>query len=336
MKLIPAAVLLALCAGPALSSAFPAYTVQSCQEGAARLRSWPVNGADWNACHLTVLGAGLEPLDGEPLDKLAAFAGGALVGLRSQSLPDGQGDTIATYQPHDWTESGSIGPRGELWWGRAGNRHVAVGQQSTVRLQGKSTLIAASLRAEYMDFLMRRMMSVTQKTPMARKAGDERFMVFQRKQISYAQHAATHATFTGGLGGDGQILPGAVSNARLELDSDPAIVGQLSFDVMVDGVRRHIAFQLASRDPMRPLRAIPLGTRDYVLCEKRPNRGKLASAHCDLNTQANFKEGYDATGVFYGDHARLIALHVRLELNSEVRNRHGALATLLIILKAKE
>lgn len=338
MKISVLWALLALAAEPAFAGP---NTILRCGEGqaAAAVTSWLPHGATSNACHQMVLGAGVDQqLEGRNSEKIAAFKNTLLVGVRPGDVLEAHHHDAPTYQPGEWIESGSTATPGELWWGRTATRHIFVGQETTTRLAAelKQWPIAEQMKAS--DYVLRGMMAMVQKQPMVSKPGDEKFQVFQRKRMSYAQHGGTMASFDGGSGGDGKIAPGQVSNAKLQLETGATLKGTLSFTLVVDGKPRQFTFPMVSGSghPNWRLHAATSAGDEFVRCSKRPDRKKaFATDACEILPAANFVERYDATGAFFGDRASLVALQFILTLNSPERNRHHAIATGIIVLKVE-
>lgn len=333
---------LLLCAAASITS--PAIagpeTILSCAEGNQAATHWSVPGAA-TVCHQTVSGVGIDAgrLDTDT-EQAAAFRNNVLVAVRKPGMANGDGARIDAFQPGDWRETGSTGVPGELWWGRTADRHVFLGQESHVRLMKTDAVPPSDLPA-MQDFLMRRMMASLQKRPMAYKAGDERFMLFQKPRIVYLEHAATTVDFDGGLGGSA-IPSSKVTNARLELQTRPVVKGVLRFELLVDGRARSFAVPLlADEEPARP-RARVSGDDHAPACEGTDNpvayRGKNACIVPDgvtIGTGDTSREFYDATGAFFGDHAGWAVIRFKVTVNSPSRNRSGAAGRGLIILKAQ-
>ena len=332
-RLLPL-LLLSTSAGTALAGP---ETLSTCVEDPVAVVRWSPPGADSVACHQTVVGAWIDgQLAGRNGEKMAAFGKGTLVAIRpGDDTSPGPADA-PTYQPGDWLEKGSTGIAGELWWGRTALRHVFVGQEAHVRQAKANKYVPAALRPALQDFMIRRMMAAVQKQGMASKPGDERFKVFTRERIDYAQHAATMATFDGGLGGDGNIVPGRVANARLELQTQPLVKGLLRFDLAIDGEVRQFAIPVRAASENDHLRATKSGADTAPECSGVWRAGdRVSAANCIVPNGAKFEELYEATGAFFGDHAGLAAVHFRLRVNSAPRNRIGATAVGVIVLKAQ-
>lgn len=172
----------------------------------------------------------------------------------------------------------------------------------------------------------------------ANKPGDERFMLFPQARIKYVQHAATTATatFDVGFGGDGKLPPRKVSNARLELDTRPAVKGTLEFDLVINGQTRHFTLPVVVPADEHRLRAAQSGAANALVCDRTwAANSATSAADCIIENGANFKELYNATGAFFGDQASLTAVHFSLRVNSPARNRNGETASGVIVLKAQ-
>jgi len=325
--------LLGTCAGAVLAGP---ESLSTCAKGRRPSIRWSPPDSDTIACHQTVLGAWISGAPGSHSEKMAAFRSKVLTAIRPGDLADAAPIYAPLYQRGDWLETGSTGIPGELWWGRTETRHLAVGQESHLRLAKANHLVSASVRPALQDFLMRRTMSLVQKEPMANKPGDERFSVFPRQRIDYQQHAATMASFDGGLGGDGNIVPGRVANARLELQTTPVIKGMLRFDLAIDGEVRAFAIPVRAASEADHLRATLSGADNAGECSYDMAATNMPPpSSCIVPNGAAFTEAYDATGAFFGDHGSLAAVHFRLRVNSPPRNRHGAIATGVIVLKVR-
>ncbi|TWI64354.1 hypothetical protein IP91_03123 [Pseudoduganella lurida] len=311
-------------------------TIATCQDDKVPVIRWSPPGADTVVCHQRVFGAGLDQgLTSRDGEMMAALKNNVLVGVRPGDEATPGPLRAAEYQPGDWLEKGSTGVPGELWWGRTADRHIFVGQESPVRLRKATTQVPAAVRPALQDFHMRRMMALVQKKPMVAKPGDERFKVFPKAVMNYGQHAATMATFDGGLGGDGKIPPGQVSNARLELATSPGIKGTLQFDLVIDGQTRHFSLPVAVESEEQHLRATQAGD-PRVQCNLGWEALNVVSRNdCVIPNGATFKEMYDATGAFFGDQAALAAVHFKLRVNSPSRHRTGANAIGVIVLKVQ-
>lgn len=325
--------LLGTCTGTVLAGP---ESLSTCSEGRRPDIRWSPAGSDTVACHQTVLGAWISGAPGSSREKMAAFSHNILTAIRPADLPNPAPLYAPQYQPGDWLETGSTGVPGELWWGRTAHQHIAVGQESHLRLAKANERLPASVRPALQDFLMRRMMAMVQKQPMVNKPGDERFKVFPRAAMDYRQHAATLATFDRGLGGNGNIVPGRVANARLDLQTTPVIKGMLRFDLAVDGDVRQFAIPVRAASEQEPLRATLSGADHAGECNTDLAAYNVAPrSSCIIPNGAAFTEAYDATGAFFGERGSLAAVHFRLRVNSPPRNRTGAIATGLIVLKAQ-
>jgi hypothetical protein len=334
MKRLILLTLLSTGAGAALAGQ---ESISTCTEYKVPVVRWSPQGTDTVVCHQTVVGAWLDQvLTGNNGEKMAAFSKNLLTAIRPGDNATPGPLSAPVYKASEWLESGSTGVPGELWWGRTEHQHIFLGQESHLRLAKSNRLVPPSVWPAMQDFFMRRMMSVVQKQPMVLKPGDERFRIFPRERISYEQHAATTATFDGGLGGDGLIVPGKVSNARLELLTHPGIKGVLRFDLAIDGENRQFTIPVRAASEQEHLRATQ--SNDDKAKECNGSWGNMivtATSGCIISNGAQFTEMYDATGAFFGDRASLAAVHFRLRVNSPPRNRTGATATGVIVLKAK-
>ena len=178
-------------------------------------------------------------------------------------------------------------------------------------------------------------MAMVQKQPMTTKPGDERFRLFPTEKVKYVQYAATTASFESGFGGDGKVPPGKVSNARLELQTQPTVKGSLEFDLVVDGLTRHFTLPVVTSDKGH-LRAAKSAAADALVCNNTWGAGSATSeSDCIIQKGANFKELYNARGAFFGDQANLVAVHFSLRVNSPSRNRNGETAIGVIVLRAQ-
>jgi hypothetical protein len=314
-------------------------TLLTCAEGTRPAVAWSVPGAGI-VCHQTVSGLDIG-LTGQTRGNMAAFQGNALVALRPDIDAYVTPGLTPTFQPGDWTETGSTGVPGELWWGRTANRQAIVGQESYLRLTKLTALSPAQMPA-MRDYAMRRALSVAHRQPMVYKPGDEPFILFQKARIVYAQHAATTADFRDGLGGDGMIPSVKPANARLELQTRPVIKGVLRFDLAVDGQTRQFAIPLRAGSDMEQLRARVSDADGAPMCAGSGSAIVMSASNTckvpnpvTMGVGGTIKEFYDAAGAFYGDHAGWVAIQYRLTVNSPARNRSGDVARGILILKAQ-
>jgi hypothetical protein len=328
-----------LCAAAAVEPALAGpETLLTCAEGTRPAVAWSVPGAGI-VCHQTVSGLDIG-LTGQTRGNMAAFQGNALVALRPDIDAYVTPGLTPTFQPGDWTETGSTGVPGELWWGRTANRQAIVGQESYLRLTKLTALSPAQMPA-MRDYAMRRALSVAHRQPMVYKPGDEPFILFQKARIVYAQHAATTADFRGGHGGDGMIPSVKPANARLELQTRPVIKGVLRFDLAVDGQTRQFAIPLRAGSDMEQLRARVSDDDAAPVCAGATPYTPLGRDTCFVpnsvtwGTGQPLKEFYDAAGAFYGDHAGWVAIQYSLTVNSPSRNRAGDTARGILVLKAQ-
>lgn len=326
----------AVAAGPALAGP---ESLLSCAEGGGPPPVWSVPGATV-MCHQIVVG--VRQGSDEFLrvtDDLAAFRDGVLVAVRPGKDWAARPDNSPVFAPGDWTESGSTGVTGELWWGRTNKRQVFAGQESYLRLTKSFPLTPAQMAA-MRDYSVRRAVSLMNRQPMVFKPGDEPFILFQRERIVYTQHAATTIDFGGGLGGDGDIPSVKPTNARLELQTRPVIKGILRFDLAVDGRILKVAIPLRADSEAEHVRA-RVSDGDAAVCEGSmapliggPKTcvipGSVSRGGSDTS-----KEYYDAAGAFFGDHARWLAIKYGVAVNSPSRNRKGDKAFGVLILKAQ-
>lgn len=259
-----------------------------------------------------------------------------LVAVRPDDEADPHPHEAPVYQPDEWLETGSTGVPGELWWGRTATRHIFLGQESSARLGKAIGLVPAALRPALRDFMMRQMMATLHKKPMVTKPGDERFRLFPKEKMKYAQHAATTASFQSGFGGDGTVPPGKVSNARLTLQTQPIVKGSLEFDLVIDGLTRHFTLPVVLSSDDGHLRATKSDAANALICNNTWGKDTGTSASdCIIGNGAYFEELYNATGAFFGDQASLAAVHFSLRVNSPPRNRQGETATGVIVLKVQ-
>jgi len=326
----------AVAAGPALAGP---ESLLSCAEGGGPPPVWSVPGATV-MCHQIVVG--VRQGSDEFLrvtDDLAAFRDGVLVAVRPGKDWAARPDNSPVFAPGDWTESGSTGVTGELWWGRTKKRQVFAGQESYLRLTKSFPLTPAQMSA-MRDYSVRRAMSVANRQPMVFKPGDEPFILFQRERIVYTQHAATTVDFSGGLGGDGDIPSVKPTNARLELQTRPVVKGVLRFDLAVDGRILKLAIPLRADSEAEHLRA-RASDDDVAVCKGslEPHIGGIKNCvipnSATVDIEGLGKEYYDAGGAFFGDHARWLAIKYSVTVNSPSRNRSGDKGFGVLILKAQ-
>lgn len=300
------------------------------------VKPWLPPGASQNACSQHASNGGVGAINYGGSYKMAAFSkDGKLAGLRNPDLGREDPTPKDTYDPAAWEQSGSSGPVGELWWGRRDNMHLFVGQESKVRLTveaSRGPVPGPAERQARMLAIVAQAQAMAANKPVPQSAYDN--LLFIHRSMEYRQIGGTDATFRGGLGGDGFIPPGKISDAKLKLDNLPAYKGVLSFEMKVDGVARRFSFPVMLDQPTDHLIAAAVNGDSYTRCEKRPNRGKNESMACPLNNE-NFPERYDAEGAFFGDHASLAAVKVYMTVNSPSRNRHEDIATAVIVLRAE-
>lgn len=317
----------------ALPAAAGPETLERCPPAA---KPWLPAGASQNVCSQYSSNAGVGATNYGSSQKMAAFSkDGKLVGLRNPDVGREDPAPKDTYDPAAWEQSGSTGPVGELWWGRRDNLHLFVGQESKVRLNveaSRGPMPGPAERQARMLAIVAQAQAMAANKPIPQSAYDN--LLFIHRSMEYRQIGGTDATFRGGLGGDGFIPPGKISDAKLKLDSLPSYKGVLSFEMKVDGVARRFSFPVMLDQATDHLIAAAVNGDSYVKCEKRPNRGKNESLSCPLNNE-NFPERYDAEGAFFGDHATLAAVKIYMTLNSPTRNRHEDIATAVIILRAE-
>ena len=338
-RLVPA--LLICAAGPALAGP---ETLLTCAQGQKSDTGWSVLGAS-TVCHQSVAGSGLDSAVFRSRgEKRAAFQNNILLAIRPAREADAIPSATLQYKPEAWTDTGSTGVLGELWWGKTGERHVFIGQESALRL-GNLAGLSPALVPALQDYSMRLMMATLQKRPVAYKPGDENFMLFQKKVINYTQFATTTVDFRGGYGGyvaGPDYIPSAkVTNARLELQTRPVIKGVLKFDLVVDGQNRHFEMPLQAETEQEPLRARVSGDDGALPCSGQEDALSfhtkttcLVPNGVPMGADGKIKEFYDAIGAFFGDHASLVALHFKVTVNSPSRNRSGATGRGVLILKA--
>lgn len=336
MKQLLSLLLLSTAAG--MANAGP-ETILTCADAPATAVKWTPAGSDTVVCHQMVAGAGIDQqLVGSNSEKLVAFRNGVVIAIRPGDEANPHPNNAPVYESSEWLETGSTGVPGELWWGRTTTRHIFAGQESALRLRKATRQVPASLRPALSDYTMRQMMAMVQKQPMTTKPGDERFRLFPKDKVKYVQHAATTASFVPGYGGDGEVPPGKVSNARLELQTQPTVKGSLEFDLVVDGLTRHFSLPVVSSVTSEKghLRATKSAAADALACNNTWSAASATSgSDCIIQNGANFKELYNATGAFFGDQANLVALHFSLRVNSPSRNRIGETALGVIVLKAQ-
>ncbi len=268
---------------------------------------WLPGGASENFIDVMALTSALQVTNaGDASTKVAAFKDGRLVGWREHNI----GDRPPRMFTNAWDESYQASSPGELWWGRSGNTQIAVGQESWIRLSG----------------------------------GSPASKLFLRGDVTYHLLGATHATFTGGSGGRGNIDPGNIGSATVDLTTSPGLHGRLSFSVSVDGTMRSFVIPLmantrhsgasSSRAEERyRLRAAAEVDGADCRCEERPAASTpYSSVLCEFPDSPH--EHYELYGAFFGDHAALCAVFYQLEVNVPSRNRKGVKAEGIIVLQA--
>lgn len=306
--------------------------------------TWLPDGAKAGACYQTVIGSPLLiPAHGIHNNLAVAFRNGIASAIK-RVLPDGVPADAVAFKDGDWYEHGSIGPVGELWWGRGKRWHVIAGQSTQERLRKEVTLLPVKEQMELSRWATARMMAQMRHAPMPVQAGDAKYTVFgTRKTVTYVQAETTFADFLGGHGGfsegdprNGDIDPGRIDNAKLTLDiGSDEVSGVLTFDVKIDGAVRAITLPVVSEGQQQRLRAAVAAKPVNIMCQNRPGRGKeredcvLTPGHQYL--AAEYIDGY---GAFFGDHAALAGFHFSMQINVKSRNRDAVLSKGVIILKA--
>ena len=131
-------------------------------------------------------------------------------------------------------------------------------------------------------------------------------------------------------------MPGRVADARLALQTTPALKGTLRSDLAVDGEVRAFTIPVRAASEVDHLRATLSASDNAGECNYNlAPTNQPSPSSCIVPNGAAFTEAYDATGVFFGDHASLAPVHFRLRINSPTRNRVGAVASGLIVFKAR-
>ena len=313
---------------------------------------WLPNGASQNACELTAIFSALQITNAyDSPTKVAAFKDEKLYGLRESSIRTG---SPRLFDPVSWDEHGHAGALGELWWGRQGNSHLIVGQESFVRLDPLNNFPNPAEMAQLLAEARRQMEAIKNKKPANPMLAVDHSGLFPAASLEYRYVGGTATTFAGGLGGDGQIPPGRAVQATLTLNSVPSVTGILTLVIDVDGGARTFTIPLMSNIDKRAnvsdfkpeeryrLRAAQSVGEKYVRCEDSPDLNPLASSQiCDFTKRptgisyAPATESYEAYGAFFGDHAQFAAIFYGLTINSHTRNRHGAGATGVVVLERK-
>lgn len=167
---------------------------------------WLPNKADANACDLTAVS---HPETFIPAHiYLAAYHAGTLVAFKDPLVNYATGSASIPKFGVDgfWEESDHAGSEGYLWWGRGSNGYnLAIGRESYTWLSPSLSGLLNPLPAV---------------------------------PTTYVQYAATKPYFTGGLGGEGSIPLGSLSNASIKLFTTNPIHGVFSFDLTADGQTR--------------------------------------------------------------------------------------------------
>ena len=162
---------------------------------------------------------------------------------------------------------------------------MIAGQQSFNRLQREMRLLPVREQMAMSTWVTQRMMAQISKQPMPRQPGDTKYMMFTKPSINYRQFGATMATFEGGSGGDGQIPPGEVQDARIALQTSPAASGVLTFTLNVDGKRRafSVPLMVTPEPEYRILAAAPTQVSGApVECRKRPPPKQRMGDACEF------------------------------------------------------
>ena len=216
---------------------------------------WLPNGANQNACNQMMISSALQVTNAsDSSDGVAAFKDGKLAGMRDRSLRMAK---PVLMDPSAWQESADTGRLGELWWGRTGDWHVFAGQESHVRLAQGAAALSQSEMAQRLAELKRQMDALKNKQPppaplpVVADSG-----LFRQRTMEYRQIGGTRTSFKGGLGGEGDIPSGKVSNARLKLETAPTLKGVLSFDLDVDGTTRTFSFPVMANTTRKDNRSL--------------------------------------------------------------------------------
>lgn len=313
-------------------------TIKQCNDSREPVAGtpWLPAGATANACHQMVAGSPIhQAFDGMPAGKIVAFRNGVVTAIKQDRRELLEGDSIA-FAESDWIEHGSLGPTGQLWWGRTDRWHVFAGQETHERLRQEVTQMPVKEQMAVSRWYMARMQAMMTKAPMPVQAGDDKYTVFgTRKRMSYRQAGATMATFEGGYGGDGQIAPGMIEHAKLKLDIGPVLSGVLTFSIKISGQPRVFTIPVVSAGEPQRLHAAIVAGGNHVKCKDRPGRVKPKDPEACPLSSAQPAELYDGQGAFFGDHAALAAFQFRFSVNIPDRNRRESISTGVIVLESE-
>jgi len=256
----------------------------------------------------------------------ASFSKGELIGVDALRI-------VGTWgKPGVWKQFGSVGEPAVLWWGRSyEGDFMTVGYESYT-------------------FLAQQVMESVVKTgpqPMMELAYGKLFP-FKADKVSYTMLSAPELVISGGLGGDNaKYQPALVTNAQLTLTTLPSLQGMMQLDVTIEGRSRTYKIPLKRNakekedaNTTRSTYLFRLRSGDIhqegdriVDCARGIGAMQCHYDYYDMARKA--REGYTASGIFFGPNSEYLAVRFVLEIDIQERNKTWAHADGLVILRAK-
>ena len=136
-----------------------------------------------------------------------------------------------------------------------------------------------------------------------------------------------------------------VSHAKLKLDPLPILRGVMSFNVDIDGTNRSFTFPVmrnvrktdrnphADTEQKHRVRAAIVEKGEYFRCNEHPQAIEGDASNACVFGDGENKGTYAVYGAFFGDHAALVAIHFRLDVNITTRTDRKTVASGIIILE---
>ncbi|TFI08305.1 MULTISPECIES: hypothetical protein [unclassified Herbaspirillum] len=317
---------------------------------------WLPFNADKNACNQLVIFLTSQSTNAsDQSTKIAAFKSRNLVAIRPYD--EKEAGTLDLSAP--WDESGSIGPVGELWWGRRGTNNYLVGQESYYRLsKGVSGMLPAELQQAMEEGQVALAALKAHRPAPPSPTFVDRSGLFSTPKAIYKLKAATQVIFYAGSGGyknEKPIAPGTIREATLELDT-ATLQGKLMFVLLMDGVERNFTIPVKRNiaKGQKPfsvgekfrLRAVSSRDSEIRCYDESPEQGHFfrdykAAPSCAFPAMSPSKkngyEFYDLYGAFFGDHAKFAAVQIQLGVDSplsiDIREHGGYAAGSVIVLQ---
>ena len=304
---------------------------------------WLPNRANRNACNQMIISSALNvDSAASNSNKIAAFEDNKLAGISDTTL---RHSIPILFDTSAWAESDSTVPFGELWWGRKGNWHVFVGQESYWRLTQGPAIPTQDEMAQRATELKRQLDAFKKKQPPpAPLTLPDKSGLFTQLRREYAQVGSTMATFEGG---PKQIALGKISDARLKLEPLPILRGVMSFNLEIDGTNRSFTFPVmrnvrktdrnphADTEQKHRIRAAVVEKGEYFRCNEHPQAVEGDASNACIFGDGGNRGTYAVYGAFFGDHAALVAIHFRLNVNIITYTDRKTVASGIIILGDK-